>query len=310
MQQDSELFELDKHGLCLLSLDGGGVRGLSSLCILKGIMTQLRAWVRRSPSCKAMRHIRSYWRYKLIAIMLARLEMDVDECISVYSELIKSIFKKKASWLPISLTGKTKSRFKSAKLESAIKQAIIRRGSKETDLFNDQVGRKCKVFVCTIAHENRAIVRLRSYNMRGELDIPVTITDAALATSAATTFFDPVNIGARKFADGALGANNPVREVEGEASNIWCPDTGDLKPLVKCFVSVGTGNPGQKPIKSRILKFLSQTLVELATETEKTENDFVSNWRQHYDERRYFRFNVEQGLQGVELAEYEKQGTI
>jgi Patatin-like phospholipase len=32
---------VDIAGLCLLSLDGGGVRGLSMLYILKGLMTQL-----------------------------------------------------------------------------------------------------------------------------------------------------------------------------------------------------------------------------------------------------------------------------
>ena len=32
---------LDTTGLCLLSLDGGGVRGLSTLYILKGLMARL-----------------------------------------------------------------------------------------------------------------------------------------------------------------------------------------------------------------------------------------------------------------------------
>jgi patatin-like phospholipase/acyl hydrolase len=32
---------LDDTGYCLLSLDGGGVRGLSTLYILQGIMTRL-----------------------------------------------------------------------------------------------------------------------------------------------------------------------------------------------------------------------------------------------------------------------------
>jgi patatin-like phospholipase/acyl hydrolase len=32
---------LDVKGLCLLSLDGGGVRGLSTLYILKGLMDRL-----------------------------------------------------------------------------------------------------------------------------------------------------------------------------------------------------------------------------------------------------------------------------
>jgi hypothetical protein len=131
-----------------------------------------------------------------------------------------------------------------------------------------------------------------------------------LATSAATGFFDPVSIGARHFEDGALGANNPVEEVEGEASDIWCPGTGDLKPLVKCFISIGTGNPGKKAIEDNLLKFLSKTLVEITTETEETAKKFLAKWRQHYDQKRYFRLNVEQGLQNVGLAEYEEQGTI
>jgi len=33
--------ELETRGLCLLSLDGGGVRGLSTLYILKGLMQRL-----------------------------------------------------------------------------------------------------------------------------------------------------------------------------------------------------------------------------------------------------------------------------
>jgi hypothetical protein len=114
----------------------------------------------------------------------------------------------------------------------------------------------------------------------------------------------------RKFADGGLGANNPVDEVEGEAANIWCAETGELKPLVKCFVSIGTGNPGRKAIEDSVLNFLSNTLVNLVTETESTEKRFIARWRQHYDEKRYFRFNVDQGLQGVGLAEYLEQGAI
>jgi predicted acylesterase/phospholipase RssA len=60
---------------------------------------------------------------------------------------------------------------------------------------------------------------LRSYKSN-KLPVKATILQAALATSAATTLFYPVVIQARKFADGALGANNPVSQVEDEAMNI------------------------------------------------------------------------------------------
>ena len=117
-------------------------------------------------------------------------------------------------------------------------------------------------------------------------------------------------IGARQFVDGALGANNPVDEVEGEAANIWSPGTGDLKPLVKCFISIGTGHPGKKALEDNIVKFLSKSLVGIATETEETERKFIARWAKHYDEKRYFRFNVDQGLQEVGLAEYKEQGRM
>src|SRR5437763_13425967 len=91
-------------------------------------------------------------------------------------------------------------------------------------------------FVCTADRHTKDIVRLRSYSLPHEPNICATICQAALAMSAATTFFDSVSVGERLFADGGLGANNPVEEVEGEAFNIWCAETGDLKSLVKCFI--------------------------------------------------------------------------
>ena len=165
-------------------------------------------------------------------------------------------------------------------------------------------------FVCTADRHTKDIVHIRSYSLPDEPNLRATICQAALATSAATAFFEPVRIGDRSFADGGLGANNPVDEVEGEASNIWCPETGDLKPLVKCFISIGTGNPGKKPFEDSILKLLGKTVVEIATETESTEKKFIARWAKHFDEKRYFRFNVEQGLQEIGLEEYKKKGAM
>lgn len=48
----------------------------------------------------------------------------------------------------------------------------------------------------------------------------------------------------------------------------------------------------------------------MATETGKTEAKFFSRWTRQFEEKRFFRFNVEQGLQQVGLAEYKEQGVI
>ncbi|KAI9753723.1 MAG: hypothetical protein M4579_005014, partial [Chaenotheca gracillima] len=315
---DGEVVEpdpLDTTGLCLLSLDGGGVRGLSSLYILKGLMARLNherkiANLQPVKPCEVFDLIGGTSTGGLIAVMLGRLEMDVDECITAYSELMEMIFKEKRSRLPFGLKWQIKSRFDSQKLKSAVTKVIVNRGLPEGEPMNGGKTSGCKVFVCATAKETTGTTRLRSYDLPEESNVRATICEAALATSAATSFFDPVQIGARKFVDGGVGANNPVDHVEGEATNIWCPDTGDLKHQLKCFISVGTGVPEKKAIEDSAIKFFSKTLVGLAKETQKTAEIFAARWRQQINEKRYFRFNVHQGLQGVGMAEYDYQGTI
>jgi len=59
-----------------------------------------------------------------------------------------------------------------------------------------------------------------------------------------------------------------------------------------------------------MLGFLSRSLVGIATETEETERKFIARWARHLDEKRFFRFNVDQGLQNVGLAEHKEQGRM
>ena len=75
-------------------------------------------------------------------------------------------------------------------------------------------------FVCTIAHETTGITRFRNYTLPNKLNISITICETALTISAATSFFDSVNVKARKFENEALGANNPAKKVEEKTANI------------------------------------------------------------------------------------------
>ncbi|KAJ5999690.1 hypothetical protein N7481_000099 [Penicillium waksmanii] len=94
--------------------------------------------------------------------------------------------------------------------------------------------------------------------------------------SAATSFFEPVTIDNRQYVDGAFGANNPIEEVEEEAADIWCHTTRQLKPSVKCIISVGTGNPGKKALDDKIHLFLTKTLVRMALKPEGIEGSLTS----------------------------------
>lgn len=168
--------------------------------------------------------------------------------------------------------------------------------------------------MCVVSKDTCDAKRIRSYDQAGRDKIPATICEAALATSAATSFFDPVSVGASQYVDGALRHNNPISEVEAEAQDIWCPNDGnssveDLKPLVKCFISIGTGVPPKTEIPDNVIGLLSK-LKSLATDTEAANKSFQDRWRRALLDRRFFRFDVAQGLQNVGLTAYKKQGTI
>ncbi|SLM39751.1 Patatin/Phospholipase A2-related [Lasallia pustulata] len=313
--------DLRTEGLCLLSLDGGGVRGLSALYILQGLMTRVNKLrkARGEPAVKPFEVfdlIGGTSTGGLIAIMLGRLEMDVDECIQTYKCLLETIFKSK-SLIPVTIKGKTKARFDSnilrQSIEDIIRKHIDTSRDPATELLNNGQVNDCKTFVCATRQEaaNRTPARLRSYEAtRLGVGDRATISGAALATSAATTFFDPVTIGTRTYADGAFGANNPVEEVLAEAKDIWSPKKDNVGELVKCFVSIGTGVPGMTPIASGAWKLMSQALVEISTETEKTAENFRRRHGEMFKEKRVFRFNVQKGLEQVGLEEDEKQGII
>jgi len=170
----------------------------------------------------------------------------------------------------------------------------------------------CVSFVCATSKQTSDTVYLASYRSprsdNSDLLESTTIWQACRATSAATTFFDPIAIGPfdEEFVDGALGANNPVYGVWNQAQDLW----GDqLQRKLRCLVSIGTGVPSLKPVRGDALGILS-TLKELATETEKTAERFHRDKSSLDDEGRYYRFNVDHGLEDVGLEESKKKAEI
>ncbi|KAK3654006.1 hypothetical protein LTR56_003441 [Elasticomyces elasticus] len=312
----------DTEGLCLLSLDGGGVRGLSTLYVLKHIMNRLNAarkekGLESGRPCEVFDVIGGTSTGGLIAIMLGRLEMDVDECIQAYTNMMKGIFERSEpakvwAMIPIYPTGKIKPSYSSAKLRQAVTDICTERGIDATAPLDDGVERSCKTFVCSVAQEDSSVVRLRCYQTATFSNVSPSIVEAALATSAATSYFETATIGNRKFVDGGLAVNNPAEEVEWEARDIWCTESGlsDIKELVSCFVSIGTGVPSPMCIEESLQLFATSTMPNLISETERTEKKIVARWHHELDNGRFFRFNVDQGLQNVGLADYQQEGRI
>lgn len=81
---------------------------------------------------------------RLIAIMLGRLKMGIDECIKAYAELSDIVFQKKHHRVNI-FKGTVRGRFSSPELEAAIKKIIRDNGFSEDDLLQDKPNAPCKV---------------------------------------------------------------------------------------------------------------------------------------------------------------------
>ncbi|KAF2007927.1 FabD/lysophospholipase-like protein [Amniculicola lignicola CBS 123094] len=147
-----ELSSADRHPqapLRLLSLDGGGVRGLSSLMVLDDLMENIaleekrlgrRARDDHEPlkPCDYFDLIGGTSTGGIIAILLSRLRLNAKQCIKIYSKLAEQIFKhdKSIKLFGVKLpTGST--RFSGAVLEKAIKTALVDLGYKEDELMWD-----------------------------------------------------------------------------------------------------------------------------------------------------------------------------
>jgi len=133
------------HGedLCLLAVDGGGVRGISSLLILKKLMESLNPDDPPKP-CNYFDMIGGTSTGGLIAIMLGRLHMSVDECIAEYKKLSPDIFTKIHHRVKLR-DGTIRGRFNDEALKKGIQNLLIKLGVDPEALFKeDDKESRCK----------------------------------------------------------------------------------------------------------------------------------------------------------------------
>lgn len=161
--------------------------------------------------------------------------------------------------------------------------------------------------------ENARPMQFKSYQSGTASDLLETarIWQVARATSAAPSFFDPVQIGhfGEGFSDGGTGTNNPVQKIWTEARHTFLRENQLLEGNLKCLVSIGTGKPALKPFGKK-LQTVGHTLIRIATDTERTAEAFRNAHWELEEGRQYFRFNVEQGLENIGLEDAAQANTI
>ncbi|KAL7814524.1 acyl transferase/acyl hydrolase/lysophospholipase [Trichoderma aethiopicum] len=301
------------NGVRLLALDGGGVRGVASLIILKEIMARVQARKGLKDECRPADFFELAAGTStggIIGIMLFRLRMTASQAIDEYDEIAKEVFSPRlwgwniTSWMPNGLASminnsKTlvqSSRFDNKPLIKAIDRVVGKYGLDEKDrelkgmapLLHPNAGR---MFVCTTAQNRAETVLLRTYKndtihvkskvndaMREHSD-KVTISLATRATSAAPTFFPevkfPEDAPQLTFWDGGLLNNNPIDQLWYARYELVEPQ--EPAPPVSCVVSLGTGytRPDASPSESWFqLVGVAASVMGFATNTNAKGKDF------------------------------------
>lgn len=329
----------------LLSLDGGGVRGYSSLLILQRLMKEIGKLEMESDSgaissaysplvdclpdvslaaspnetrpaleylpCHYFDYVGGASTGGLLAIMLGRLRMSVDEAIMEYKELSANVFEKPSSRLKRFLT-KYDSTVRKEKLKGQFDALKSTRPSpqEESNQFKSDRDR-CRTIVCSIkSSENNNFQTpflFRSYDRKMSYSTPFfrnpgdpntfAIWEVARATSAAPSYLKSVRLFQARYYDAAVNLNNPSWEVLNEV-NLLADKSQDPIDLL---LSIGGGNAKANNPK---VKFGNDTLLQDLTDI----SDVVHKKVEYERERQlfdYYRFDVKEGLQEVHMNEWK-----
>ncbi|KIM28742.1 hypothetical protein M408DRAFT_329200 [Serendipita vermifera MAFF 305830] len=287
----------ERSDIRLACFDGGGVKTLSQLVIMKEIMKEVRN--RKYPHDPARRMLPSEEfdmiggsdTGGLISIMFSRLQMSIEEVMDEFSIIVEKVYKPRFSHA----IRRTQA------LRACLKDMFERRGwHLDCKLSEGWQESHCAGFCIVLSfNELRNQVCLRSYKTRQGLPSDITIIDAMLSTCASYPDFEPVtsSIGFEEqtFVGASLGANNPSGRLISEAHALY---GGRAKVL--SILSIGSGHLGNLTTPASgddgSLKTLyQQMLSDGEVEAEETKMRTIESGI-------YFRLSVRHGMQGVEIA--------
>ncbi|KAG8742964.1 hypothetical protein FRC10_000586 [Ceratobasidium sp. 414] len=325
MQWDGD-YGLHESKLSILSFDGGGVRGLSSLLILAAIMEHVKG-----PNGETLKPYECFDLIGgtstggLIAIMLGRLHMSAQQCIDEYKALATKVFgkgtvKKRETLLQRAAAGITDfftNTSKAAKLVANsylfnaetlqdVVQDVVKRHEpggqgRDATMLDTSAGCRVAVFACYAKDISNTDARhFRTYRFDNEdRSFEFKIWEAARATTAAPAYFERISLGGEDYVDGGLQVNNPVIPTLAEGMVSF----GKAR-TVGCLLSIGTGlvpamnlhdNQGVLGGMRNLLE-LGKALFGLATNSQLAHSYVTQLNGANKLSEEYFRFNADVGI--------------
>lgn len=328
----------DTAGIRILTLDGGGIRGIVELEILRLIE---RAMNGKLPIQCFFDLIVGTSTGGLIALGLASRNWSVDECINHFEQLCDKAFTRRSGG-NIPLIGWLVDNYNHSKFETApLQEALISAFSDDQYLFG---GRRpdqssgcspVKVAVTATSASGSAVV-LANYNRHCSEKLPyqfqrpekvsaeLKIWETARATSAAPRIFRSFHHEPSKqvYMDGALYHNNPIQIAERERKLIWDKEVNEYPDLI---VSIGTSfNPHARrvPVKKssaarlgvfahgKILAKIAKDHIAASLDCERTWSEFMSTLPDSARNSRFVRLNPELQEDPPELDDVSRMKSL
>jgi patatin-like phospholipase/acyl hydrolase len=129
-----------------------------------------------------------------------------------------------------------------------------------------------------------------------------SITDVLLACCATPSYFNPASINGILYLNGSIGVSNPIILLLEEAKRIWNVDPDDLAGCL----SIGSGKTAKIKLEAgantlKLVNVLAQAAGDTSAAAERAANIFSATSN---EEKKYFRFEVAQGLENISLNDF------
>ena len=274
----------------VLSLDGGGIRGIMTGQVLVTLEEKLNKKYFEVHGKQAPKPIRLGQYFDIVAgtstggiltcLLLCRDDEDPEyprfsakDAVQIYIKHGRDIFKPTFSGkMPGFLSGLSGSKFGSTQLENILKQFMGNRRMSE-------LLKPCLITSYDIQERKAVFFTSHDAQCKDNADFP--IWQVARSTSAAPTYFPPAKAVAKDelefhTIDGGLFANNPTMCAVVEAMKIFRDEKNKLSRLDDLFIlSIGTGEIRKKysysdAIKWGLLRWISPIIDIMMTAVSET----------------------------------------
>ena len=244
----------------ILSLDGGGTRGIYSAHVLANLEMRIGTPIRDKF------HLIAGTSTGAIVAGAAAIGIPLKKVVELFEQQALQIFpSNRLRW------GIFRSRYSQKPLEEVIRSCL-------PDITLGEISTPLIITSSNIAAGGVHVFKSRYLADLGEpyvRDGTISLIEAILASCAAPTYFDPVQVGENHLADGGLWANNPSILAATEAISKFKRTVDQIHIL-----SIGTGHPprmygrerhwglatgwGHKKLVSYFLNLQSQSSTNMA----------------------------------------------